>query len=124
MNKRFKKPGVAALSAICLVLGSTGAAWAQPDDHGADHGGPGHSAAQHGDSKHRDHKSPPAGHGYKKGDHVPDDWRKPAHYVNYHDHHLRKPPKGYHWVHDSDSDQYLLVAVTTGVIAAVVASHH
>lgn len=30
--------------------------------------------------------------------------------------HLREPPHGYHWVRDDDSDQYLLVAIATGII--------
>jgi Ni/Co efflux regulator RcnB len=30
--------------------------------------------------------------------------------------HLREPPRGYHWVRDDDSDQYLLVAIATGII--------
>ena len=41
-----------------------------------------------------------------------------GHYVSVEDwggHHLRKPPRGYHWVQTDDGD-FILVAVTTGII--------
>ena len=30
-------------------------------------------------------------------------------------HHLRRPPRGYHWVQNDDGD-FILVAITTGII--------
>ena len=35
---------------------------------------------------------------------------------------LRQPPRGYRYVH-SDNGDFLLVAVTTGVIASILANH-
>ena len=46
---------------------------------------------------------------YRQRTYVVDDWRG---------HHLRQPPRGYHWV-QSGSD-YLLVAVATGLIASAI----
>ncbi|XHS77951.1 RcnB family protein [Burkholderiaceae bacterium UC74_6] len=46
---------------------------------------------------------------YRERTYVVDDWRG---------HHLRQPPRGYHWV-QSGTD-YLLVAVATGLIASAI----
>ena len=35
-------------------------------------------------------------------------------------HHLRQPPSGYEWV--QSGNQYVLIAITTGVIASIIAS--
>jgi len=43
--------------------------------------------------------------------------------VDFREHHLRPPRRGYHWVEDDDGD-FLLVAIATGVIASVILSHH
>jgi len=45
---------------------------------------------------------------YRSRQYVVDDWR---------DHHLRRPPRGYHWV--QAGPDYLLVAIATGVIATI-----
>ena len=45
-----------------------------------------------------------------------------SHYVDYRAHHLRAPPRGYQWVR-ADND-YALVALTTGLIAAIVAANN
>ncbi|MEI7036245.1 RcnB family protein [Fulvimonas yonginensis] len=34
---------------------------------------------------------------------------------DYEEYHLRPPPRGYHWVRDDD-DNYVLVAIATGII--------
>jgi len=39
--------------------------------------------------------------------------------VNYQAEHLRKPPRGYHWVRDERGD-YLMVAITTGLIVDLI----
>ncbi|GAD23816.1 RcnB family protein [Acidovorax sp. MR-S7] len=57
---------------------------------------------------HRGDRLPPA---YRTRHYVVNDWRV---------HHLRPPPRGYHWVqYGSD---YLLVAIATGVIAQLILS--
>jgi Ni/Co efflux regulator RcnB len=46
-------------------------------------------------------------------------WRN----VDYRRAHFRAPPRGYHYVRDDRSGQYLLVGLATGVILSVIASH-
>ncbi|MBD8880295.1 MULTISPECIES: RcnB family protein [Rhodanobacter] len=81
---------------------------------------------------------PPPGHGpqhfhgmydqgrhegwYKRGGHLPPSYRGRQYVVSdWHSAHLRPPPRGYHWVR-SDNGDFLLVAVTTGVIASIIAA--
>jgi len=132
------------LLASALVTCS-GLAMAQPDhdDHGwhdQDHGrGHGHGHDR-GDDRDRyddrdrdygryDDDRPGRGHG--RGHER--DWVPPGHrwerghrydgpiYVvhDYRSYHLRTPPRGYRWVRDDDG-QYLLVAITTGIILDMV----
>jgi Ni/Co efflux regulator RcnB len=56
---------------------------------------------------------------YKKGGHVPAQYRNQRYIVtDWRSNHLRQPPRGYAWVR-SDNNQYLLVALTTGLIAEI-----
>jgi Ni/Co efflux regulator RcnB len=48
-----------------------------------------------------------------------EDWKR-GERVDYHEHHLRAPPRGYEW-REVDGN-YVLAAVATGVIASVVAA--
>lgn len=59
---------------------------------------------------------------YRKGGHVPQAYRSNKTYVvsDYRTHHLKKPKRGYHWVH-SDNGDFLLVAISTGIIASIIA---
>jgi Ni/Co efflux regulator RcnB len=57
---------------------------------------------------------------WKKGAKIHDeDWQRGEH-VDYHDAHLRAPPRGYEW--RMVDGNYVLAAVATGVIASVVAA--
>ncbi len=57
---------------------------------------------------------------WKKGAKMRDeDWRRGGH-LDYKEHHLRKPPRGYEW-REVDGN-YVLAAIATGVIASVVAA--
>jgi Ni/Co efflux regulator RcnB len=47
---------------------------------------------------------------YRSGDYVVSDWQS---------HHLKRPSRGHHWVHVNN--QYLLVAIATGLIGSLVA---
>nr|WP_255430885.1 RcnB family protein [Rhodanobacter sp. DHG33] len=59
---------------------------------------------------------------YKKGGRLPQSYRGQQYVVSdWHRDHLRPPPRGYHWVR-SDNGDFLLVAVTTGVIASIIAA--
>ena len=57
----------------------------------------------------RGHRLPPE---YRRNDHVVNDWQS---------NHLRRPPRGYHWVRADD--KFVLVAVTSGIIADIILNH-
>jgi Ni/Co efflux regulator RcnB len=127
-----------ALVASALLLGSH-AAMAQPDhdDHGRydhdhdrghgrhDHDRGGYDRGWHGgprDYGYRDH-----GRYYAHGPvyYAPrhDHWARGHRYYgptyvvsDYRSYRLRPPPRGYHWVRDRGTDDFLLVAVATGII--------
>jgi Ni/Co efflux regulator RcnB len=60
---------------------------------------------------------------YRRGDHVPYQYRQRQYYVNdWRAHRLYAPPQGYQWVRADDSGDYLLVAIATGLIANLLLS--
>ncbi|HUH31630.1 MAG TPA: RcnB family protein [Rhodanobacter sp.] len=60
---------------------------------------------------------------YRKGGHMPTEYRGRSYVVtDWRSRHLRQPPRGYHYVR-SDNGDFLLVAITTGIIANILASH-
>jgi len=81
-----------------------------PDDHGHHH-----YKGMHDQGRHEGW--------YRKGGHMPEMYRG-GHYVvnDWHRDHLRPPPHGYHWVR-SDNGDFLLVAISTGIIASIIAGH-
>jgi hypothetical protein len=61
---------------------------------------------------------------YKKGGHLPTEYRGGSYAVtDWQSEHLRAPPRGYHYVR-SDNGDFVLVAITTGVIASIIAAQH
>lgn len=74
----------------------------------------------HQNSRDRNHWSSPSrhqAHRWARGQRVPTQYRSSRYVVtNYSQYHLRRPPRGYHWVRD-DNGNYLLVAITSGIIA-------
>jgi Ni/Co efflux regulator RcnB len=58
---------------------------------------------------------------WRQGQRLPPQYRTRAHYVDYHRHHLRAPPRGYQWVQVDNN--YALVALSTGLIASLIAGH-
>ncbi|HIV70110.1 MAG TPA: RcnB family protein [Candidatus Aquabacterium excrementipullorum] len=116
------------IGGVALILGlSTALASAQP--RGRDEGGPGGPPAHaqgHGPKDHRpDHPERGRGagpeHRFYKGDRLPNEWRNRQYVVNdWRAHHLKRPPRGYHWV--QTGPDYVLVAITTGVIAQIILS--
>ncbi|HVY87201.1 MAG TPA: RcnB family protein [Caulobacterales bacterium] len=57
---------------------------------------------------------------WRRGERLPSYYR--THYVvvnDYRAHHLRPPPRGYHYVRD-DRGEYLLVGIATGIIASII----
>ncbi len=98
-----------SIIALTAIIAVSGPALAQPgrDDHGdrGDCGG-----------------GPPAHSDFRKGGHIaPEDWNR-AQPVDYHSHHLRRPPHGYEW--RQVDGKYVLAAAATGVIAGLILSGH
>lgn len=56
---------------------------------------------------------------WDRGDRLPSAYYTRSHYVDYRRYHLRQPPRGYQWVQVDDN--YALVALTTGLIASIIA---
>jgi Ni/Co efflux regulator RcnB len=59
---------------------------------------------------------------WRRGDRLPRYYRDHYRSVDWRHHRLRAPPRGYHYVYDNDRDEYLLVAITTGVILGIILS--
>lgn len=63
-----------------------------------------------------------AGHRWQRGERMGyNDWNH-AQPVDYRQHHLRHPPRGYEW--RESNGQYVLAAVATGVIASMILNNH
>ncbi|MBS0384778.1 MAG: RcnB family protein [Proteobacteria bacterium] len=66
----------------------------------------------------------PGWHRWRRGDRLPGEFR--TRYVvidDWRGAHLRRPPRGYHWVRD-DRGEYLLVGIATGVILSLMLGGH
>ncbi len=91
------------------------------DGHGPQ-GGPGNMGHQdyHQESHNNYHHGPsgPQGH-WARGDHY-DGHRVVIAHGDWNRYHLRQPPHGYEWV--NSGGQFLLIAVTSGVIASIIAN--
>ena len=104
------------------MLLSSGALFAQDYGHDQDHGD------QHDHGDHRDDHRGPGMYDrgrqegwYRQGGRVPEDYRGGTYVVSdWRGNHLRQPPRGYHWVR-SDNGDFLLIAVSTGIIASILA---
>jgi len=59
---------------------------------------------------------------WRRGGRLPAEYRNRHYVVNdWRGHHLSAPPRGYHWVqHGND---YVLAAITTGIIANILLNH-
>ena len=62
------------------------------------------------------------GPGWRPGGHVPREYWGHQHEVDWRAHHLRQPPRGYHWVQNGDN--YVLAAVAGGLIASIIAANN
>ena len=61
-------------------------------------------------------------HSFRRGERLPSRYRNHQYVVNnYREHHLRPPPRGYHWV--QTGGDYVLAAIATGVIADLIINH-
>jgi Ni/Co efflux regulator RcnB len=59
---------------------------------------------------------------WRQGQRLPQTYYSRGQYVDYRSHRLRAPPRGYRWVR-ADND-YALVAISTGLIAAIIAANN
>ena len=120
---------------LVIALLSSSAAFAKPD-HGNGNGnshaggnwqsnGNGNNG-NHGNGNGNGNNGRHAGWGQDRGNQYKwargqrmgyNDWRN-APVVNYRNHHLRQPPRGYQW--RQQNDQFILVAVATGLIASII----
>jgi Ni/Co efflux regulator RcnB len=74
---------------------------------------------EHRDDQHDAHAQPQH-EAWQRGHAVPEKYRANSYVVtDYKTRHLREPPRGYHWIRDEDNN-FLLVAISTGVIADLV----
>jgi Predicted integral membrane protein len=87
-------------------------------DHGRGHGNNGHGQSYHGMYDRGRHEG-----WYRQGGYVPTEYRDGSYVVtDWRSQHLREPPRGYRYVR-SDNGDFLLVAITTGVIVSILANH-
>jgi Ni/Co efflux regulator RcnB len=95
---------VLAIAASALVASAAGAAFAQPGDHsgwGQDQG---------------------ASHQWRGGERMGhNDWNG-SQVVDYRQHHLRRPSRGYEW--RESNGQFVLGAIATGLIASAIVDNH
>ena len=109
------------VGALALSIAAACAASAQPYGKGPnfDHGSRGQAASHNNWGKDYGANR----HNWKRGQRIGyNDWHNaPA--VDYRQHHLRAPPRGYEW--RESNGQYILAAVATGIIASIIlnASH-
>ena len=112
--------------ALCgaLLVSSAGVAVAQPQPQNYQNNN------QHSNNSHNSrnqHKRGMSERGrsegwYRKGGHMPQQYRGNTYVVtDWRARHLRQPPRGYHWVR-SDNGDFLLVAITTGIISSIIAN--
>lgn len=131
---------LAAVMALSLSLGNT--AFADNRDHGRQDRGNQHEQMNrhqandrnnNGNYRHDrytsrrheiDRNGPGAGrdHNFYRGGRLPSEYRQQYYVVNdWRGHRLNPPPRGYHWV--QTGPDYVLVAITSGIIAQILLSH-
>jgi Ni/Co efflux regulator RcnB len=90
------------------------------DGYGARGGGRGGDVGYGGGDRHWDGAGPQ--HSWRRGDRLPSQYRSNQYVVDdWRGHHLRQPPRGYHWV--QSGGDYVLAAIATGVIADLIINH-
>jgi Ni/Co efflux regulator RcnB len=120
MKLIFRKTiGIAA--ALAMLAGPALAQQGPPpygqnhDDqnHGPEYGQHPPPPMQHQEPQHQAY-GPPHG-GWHQGDR----YNGGRETVDWHQHHLHQPPSGYEWV--QSGNQFVMIAVTTGIIASIIA---
>jgi Ni/Co efflux regulator RcnB len=144
MKRKFTASAASALALAFLL--SAPLAMAQPDQqHGQDqHNAPPHSDMHSQGPAPMQHPPGPPGPQHVQNQHPPapqyqhppqpyqhagnnHQWHHGDHYTdhrevvqNWNHYHLRQPPQGYEWV--QDGSQFVLIAVTSGIIADIIAN--
>jgi Ni/Co efflux regulator RcnB len=104
----------AILSALALTVGIA-AASAQPRDPRFEGGRP-PPPGNHRDDRRDDRQG--GDRDWHRGDRIGrDDWNRGGR-IDYREHHLRAPPRGYEW--REVNSRYILAAIATGVIADII----
>jgi Ni/Co efflux regulator RcnB len=112
---------LSATLALSLLAGA-GAASAQPyghdDRHDDRHDNKGrYEQGRHDNGNHYGQQK----HRWARGERLDRAYYSDrSHYVDYRRYHLRQPPRGYQWVRVDNN--YALVALTSGLIASIIAS--
>lgn len=102
-----------AAMALSLIGGS--AAMAQPYGHDRNDHRNDRRVERHDDRNDRGKH-----HRWARGQRAPVAYyNNRSRYVDYRAHHLRQPPRGYQWVRGDNNNEYLMVALATGLIAQV-----
>jgi Ni/Co efflux regulator RcnB len=129
----YTKAVATAVMAISLAAGSL--AYAQGQGYGNDRGrndnyrrGDYARQNERGPDQYRGHTNNEwrghewRGHEWRRGERLPAEFRHRQYFVNdWRGHHLSAPPRGHRWVqHGND---YVLVAVASGVIAQLLLNH-
>jgi Ni/Co efflux regulator RcnB len=121
MKLMFRKT-IGLTAALAMLAGPAMAQQGpqQGPPHDQNYGGPEEQYAQHPPppphpEPQHDAYGPPHG-GWHEGDH----YNGERETVDWHQHHLHQPPPGYEWV--QSDNQFVLIAVTTGIIASIIAS--
>lgn len=111
------KSVVSLLVALSLI-GGPAFAHSWRDNHGDHYGRYGHHERYDRDDHHHRHHYRSRRHHYhwRRGERV-----RGYHYehVDWRYHHLRRPPRGYDWVR-ADDGEFLLVAISTGIVASII----
>jgi Ni/Co efflux regulator RcnB len=120
---RSKKSMTAIAAALAMCMATSAFAQSEfgsnptpsgPVRHGAQHRPPSPRAAYRPEAR-------PQGQ-WRRGDRLPNEYRGRSYVVNdWRAHRLQPPPRGYQWV--GVGADFVLVAVATGLIAQIIASH-
>jgi Ni/Co efflux regulator RcnB len=142
MEPRMKIKSIVS-AMLTLSLATSGLAFAQGNSGHNDHGqsGQGQSKSGHDQGKSKSHPTQkPGNHGqhkdtahhngrgagpdhtFYKGQRLPVEYRSRSYVVDdWRGHRLSAPPRGYHWV--QTGGDYVLVAITTGIILQIFLSN-
>ncbi|MDO8304326.1 RcnB family protein [Herminiimonas sp.] len=91
------------------------------DDHGKRYNQRDNHARGHDNGRHNGRGAGPQ-HNFYKGERISSEYRHRQYVVNdWRGHRLSAPPRGYHWV--QTGPDYVLIAITTGIIAQIIFSN-